>query len=108
MTTEKTPHRWTDVLRAIADGEEVQFLSMVLPQEWTTPANDNMNPISHPNHEWRIAPKKQKKHTVWVNVYFGNNNNCFFYTNKDAANFHAGTGRVACVPLTFTEGEGLD
>lgn len=46
------------------------------------------------------------RHTVWVNVY------SFFqvvylYPTKSEADQRAGADRIACVPITFTEGEGL-
>lgn len=102
MTTEKTPHRWADVLRAIADGEEVQFWHES-DQKWVTITITNFNPINNPTYQWRIKPKKQ---TVWVNVYFEGDLSGG-YSSKREANERSAQGRVACVPLTFTEGDGL-
>jgi hypothetical protein len=52
-----------------------------------------------------IAPwTEPKKGTVWVNVY---DDHFMTYTTRDYADRHAVSGRLACVSVNWTEGEGL-
>lgn len=52
-----------------------------------------------------IAPwTEPKKGTVWVNVY---DDYFMTYTTRDYADRHAVSGRLACVSVNWTEGEGL-
>ena len=45
----------------------------------------------------------------WVNIYPDDDNNIGrFWKNKQDADEFATSGRMACVPVTFTEGEGLE
>lgn len=55
-----------------------------------------------------IAPwTEPKKGTVWVNVYeIGGACACGYSTRKEA-DASAGPGRLACVSVNWTEGEGL-
>lgn len=100
----KTPHKWADVLRAIADGEEVQYWHSSI-EGWLGMENCVFrDPINHADLQWRIAPKKQ---TVWVNVYHGGAVVENSYSSKQKADASARDFRIACVPLTFTEGDGL-
>jgi hypothetical protein len=48
-----TPHRHADVLRAIADGREVEY-SYDFGNNW----NDayDKNPIAHDGYKWRVKP----------------------------------------------------
>jgi hypothetical protein len=48
-----TPHRHADVLRAIADGREVEY-SYDFGDNWND-AGDK-NPIAHDGYEWRVKP----------------------------------------------------
>jgi hypothetical protein len=45
-----TEHIHAEILRAIADGKEVDV--------WT-PASNDYNPLTHPSCKWRIKPEKQ-------------------------------------------------
>lgn len=103
MTTQKTPHRWADVLRAIADGDEVQYRYTDKDTWKTWESKTEFSPVwCAVAYEWRIAPKKQ---TVWVNVYQGWISNQ--YKTKQEADSDSSRIRIACIPITFTEGEGL-
>lgn len=52
-----------------------------------------------------IAPwTDPKTGTVWVNVY---DDHFMTYTTRDYADRHAMSGRLACVSINWTEGEGL-
>ena len=59
--------------------------------------------IDHPAD--LIAPwTEPKKGTVWVNVY---DDHFMTYTTRDYADRHAVSGRLACVSVNWTEGDGL-
>jgi len=45
----------------------------------------------------------QVAHEKWINIY----NDHGKYDSQEAANEHAGSGRIACIPVRFSEGEGL-
>ena len=51
-----------------------------------------------------------QQHTVFVNALRNVTGNlcCYVYGSRDAADMSAGVGRIACFPVTFTEGEGLE
>ena len=46
------------------------------------------------------------KHTGWLNVYKYDVSDIHF--SKADAEYSKTAGRVACIPITYTEGEGLD
>lgn len=51
-----------------------------------------------------------EKKTVWVNIYSNICFSRFLFESKEQAdkcNTSAGMARIACVPVTYTEGEGL-
>ena len=48
-------HKHADVLRAIADGKEAQFKNQILGA-WAETNHLNLNPITHPELEWRVKP----------------------------------------------------
>jgi len=48
-----------------------------------------------------VAPKKR---TIWLNIY---GNEATVHSSSTKADLNARKGRVACVPLTYCEGEGL-
>ena len=52
---------------------------------------------------WKPAPKSQVR---WVNFYSNNQYGCSHSSRKVADN-KAGPGRIACIRVKFTEGEGL-
>lgn len=60
---------------------------------------DRPNPLSV-KEEW----SEPKRGTLWLNVYEGYR---AVYSSKDAANKAAYKGRLACVEVKWTEGEGL-
>lgn len=54
---------------------------------------------------------RPKKHKVWVNVYHDSSHLPFYFgyafPNKERAVGAACPGRIACIEVEFTEGEGL-
>jgi len=69
-----TPHKHAEVLRAIADGKDVQW-SRAEGAAWSDYRRDGCgcDPISYPDILWRIKPKPD---VVWYasafNCYLGN------------------------------------
>lgn len=53
----------------------------------------------------REDPEKPE-HSGWINVYPGNGYATLYYT-REAAEESASSGRIACINITFKEGEGL-
>ena len=86
-------HIHADVLHAYAEGEEIQ--ARYGDGDWI-----NIGFLTHPEHEYRIKPKKVKKEG-WLNIYsvYGS------YTTKELADRHAGPYRKACVRIEWEEEE---
>ena len=55
-----TPHKHAEVLRAIADGKEVECKSLNC-SKWENPASYNLyrNPITDDTWYWRVKPEKK-------------------------------------------------
>ena len=56
-----TPHKWADVLRAIADGKAVQ---VKLGSEWVTDESGRYSPITQSYLQWRIKPEHKPDNTI--------------------------------------------
>lgn len=71
MTTEKTPHKHADILRAIADGTTVQYWS----DKWKDRDDDSNapDPITYYFYEWRIKPEVKPDCSTFYRVdeYYG-------------------------------------
>ncbi len=50
-----TPHKWADVIHAIADGKEVQWKTS--SGTWQDAEFEPYTPITEPDLEWRIKPE---------------------------------------------------
>jgi hypothetical protein len=51
-------HKHAEVLRAIADGKEVQYRHSEMDRcEWTSIGCYEINPIHFPEWEWRVKPE---------------------------------------------------
>lgn len=97
------PHKHADVLIAIAEGKQVQYMSPSVHKWVTSPPHTSGNPINFPEYEWRIKPELI---TVWINVY-PDYFHIVRYENKEEADKVASPYRIACTKLTYTPGEGL-
>ena len=49
------PHKHAEVLRAIADGKEVQYSNF--EDYWCVPYGSGFNPIDNHDFQWRIKPE---------------------------------------------------
>jgi hypothetical protein len=52
-------HKHAEILRAIADGKEVEGNFIDFGSDVWTPASNDYNPLTHPSCKWRIKPEKQ-------------------------------------------------
>lgn len=62
-------HKWADVLRAIADGKEVQWRNMEYGTVNWQPLCDTVNPIAYPLLDWRIKPERKADVVWYINQY---------------------------------------
>lgn len=69
-----TPHKHADILRAIADGKEVQFKGEY-SGEWLETNHVNLNPITHPALEWRVKPEPKPDVVHDIKVWLSGNAN---------------------------------
>lgn len=74
-------------------------LSRWMPTSWFS---DGQCTSNWSRHNLRDKPRKIKG---WVNVY---RNRCYEYPTKELADADASLKRIACVPIEYTEGEGLE
>ena len=62
-----TEHKWAEVIRAIADGKEVEYGHRGV---WCAPEPiGRINPISHHDIEWRIKPTEQEKPMLTPHIH---------------------------------------
>lgn len=92
-----TKHKHADVICAWANGETIQYYLM---NQWSDYEGTNTPDFN--SVQWRVKPKSV---TVWVNIY--TDGLLSTWPTKDEADKWAMRDRAACVPLTYTEGEGL-
>lgn len=112
-----TPHKHAAVIKAWADGEEVEIKD--ISGVWRKVSSNELAPPGfHPNNEYRIKPKVQE---IWINIYPkapGRNTAhdlVYPHHTKEQADAAACWGsmaipnsmRIACVKVSFVEGEGL-
>ena len=64
-----TEHKHAEVLRAIADGREVQRKHR--NGTWHTPESADDNPIYYYLEEWRIKPEPRTPRRIWLPQYEG-------------------------------------
>ena len=48
------------------------------------------------------------KKTVWLNIYPDRGAMCWCWLSKEIADTNANTDRIACIPVTYYESEGLE
>jgi hypothetical protein len=107
------PHRWAEVIKAWAEGKEIEY--KCAPRPWKTydqnGSDDNgFSPaFNEPILEWRIKPETK---TGWINLYNSYRAGIYagstIYKTREAALAGEMTVmRIACIQITYTEGEGL-
>lgn len=87
------------VMQAYLDGKTIE-LKQKRDVVWFQWPGENEPSWDWDEFHYRITPVV---HEVWTNIY----NKHGGYKTKEEADRGAARGRIACVKLTFTEGEGL-
>jgi hypothetical protein len=102
MTTERKPHVHAEVIKAWADGVEVQH--------WSTPREkweDVANPSWFSNAKYRIKPQPKPEPVTWYQVVCKNDYGMFIpdglFSSKTEAEFRGYTP-LKLIPI-YTEGE---
>jgi hypothetical protein len=98
-----------EVIKAWADGKIIQYIPLYSesdPADWVdfnVESEGAWGPWScAPEYQWRIKPETK---TIWVNVY---PSTACGHQTKQQADRRAANNRLACVQVTYTEGEGLN
>lgn len=104
-----TPHRWAEVLKALADGHTIQhkYFSGVWEDYEPDPSAAFSPLYCLEHHSWRIKPTTR---IGWINIYPCNEIGMIHPNKEDADKaivFGQQGDRIACIPITYTEGEGL-
>jgi len=111
-------HPFLHIIEAIAEGKEVQFfnksmgscgvwrdLSSITSTASRTDLYEYLIKAAEEHLDWRIKPITV---TGWINVYPDKFVSREIYPSKDDADNHSHPSRIACVEVTYTEGQGLD
>lgn len=86
------------IIEAFANGEDVQVKT--IGGNWQSTEMDTFE--YNPKH-YRIAPKEK---TGWLNVYKEGGGG--LHETREMADYYGGTGdRIACIQITYKEGDGL-
>ena len=95
------------VLQAFAEGKEIQF--QIGPKEWRTlnygieDIAENVSP-AWDQYKWRVKPEKK---TGWINIYPNGFAGFVYSTQVKCMQEHNWNTRIACIKITYEEGEGL-
>lgn len=76
-----TPHKHAEVLRAIADGKEVQYQCQG-EENWKDAKNPFNNPITYPEYDWRVKP--EPKPDFLTRRYIGIDAHHYFFVDPMA------------------------
>jgi hypothetical protein len=110
-------HPFLHIIEAIAEGKEVQFINKSLGNVgfWRDLSDVVSNAARADLHvylvkaaehlEWRVKPVTV---TGWVNVYPCGELSVEIHASKSEADEYATDRRIACIEITYTEGQGLD
>ncbi len=98
MTRVQLLKHWA-VIEAFRNGKQIQARLPGVPDGWVW--SDTTDPAFSLGVDYRIKPEPKK---MWVNVYPSYGTVRFSRQCADAA---ANSTRIACVEVTYTEGEGL-
>ena len=103
---------YTRPIRVKGTHEKVEILRTDLQEGWPilaiiTCADGSEYARMYPrdNPDWENIPVPKRSGTVWVNVY--EENFLVPHHSRKEADKHGTPDRLACVPVHWTEGEGL-
>jgi len=97
------PHKWAEVIKAWAEGREIQCRFIGGGWPWDTFVREGMPSFDHSELEWRVKPVTR---VLWMNIY--DDDAIISHFTKEEADLECDDGRIACVRVEFTEGEGLE
>lgn len=110
-------HPNAEILRAIAEGKEVQWKNTNASGKWHDLYLVGRREeaaiiclLQGADHlQWRIKPEKK---TGWINVYvsehIATSRHAIIWDTKQEADKNADhNSRIACIQITYEEGEGL-
>lgn len=90
-----TEHTHAEVLRAIADGKEVQARASALSYWEDITTDEDFNPISEPKWQWRVKPKPDFKTYLTVRKgYTGNQTERRYASDTVCFTFDGETGKL--------------
>jgi hypothetical protein len=95
------PHKWADAIKAWGDGRQIQCRFIGGGWPWEDYVREGVPSFDHTELEWRVKPEV---FMYWVNFYKAIGPDAFA-TKEEADKWG---GRVACIRVEFTEGEGLE
>ena len=109
------PHRWAEVIKAWADGKEIQWRYVEPGNNWVTYSSadrpSTMLFSADQSCEWRIKPETK---TGWIIIYNDNTLSKLIHETEErcrymsiCANGGIAANIAAIIPITYTEGEGL-
>lgn len=104
------PHKWAEVIKAWADGHAIQWRwnDTGAEERWQDNVIYTTVPdFSNTNKDWRVKPQAK---TGWINIYAGGwpEPGSIFMTAEEAKQERdASRVCIACIQITYTEGEGL-
>ena len=107
-----TPKKHAEIIKAWADGETIEY-SRSNPgnwQEWNYDSDEKSSPLGGGSeYRWRV---KTKPLTGWLNVFSDRD---ITWTTlhptrvcADGVRRDGGRDRIACIQVSYTEGEGLE
>lgn len=95
-------HPHATILRAIADGKEIQVRVVTVGTWWPSDLAEFCRVAEDKSYQFRVKPERI---SAWLNVY---GHMCSdLYDTKEAADAGSMDGRIACIPVEFNEGDGL-
>jgi hypothetical protein len=96
------------IIQAYAEGRDVQIREGCFPKrDWVDVLGEP--DFSNPRIEYRIKPEPK---TGWINIYSaeldgGAMDAGYIFKTKWEADQYCARNRIACIQITYTEGEGL-
>lgn len=104
-----TPHKWAEVIKAWADGKEIQFRPRRPEGEawedfFTPRCPRRASPdFNNSYYEWRIKPEKK---SIWINIYpysTHHRRSPGFWSTKEQADDYAASDRIDCIEYVYKD-----
>lgn len=98
------------IIQAISEGKTIQVRDMwMLSTGWKDSHDTPLLDLTSPQYDWRVKPEVKEG---WINIYptaYGEQVSSPLHKTKDSADRNQDTTakRIACIKITWTEGEGI-